>query len=224
MIPVQNLTAQAPLPPTPPLPPQGTPAATAGAPEAPVTFTQAYVNALKAKRSELSRQLESAQGRRDEAAKDLRNADDGVARTGLEQKLQVLDARLVQLETDIAANGRQLAAAPGNMLGSPSSSESSRPNDGRPFSSGQLTGISIVFTLAVLMPMALAFGRRMLRRPVEVKPSPQLMENTARMERMEQAVDAIAVEIERISEGQRFVTQLLGKRTEAAALPDSVRS
>ena len=35
----------------------------------------------------------------------------------------------------------------------------------------------------------------------------------ARMERMEQAVDAIAVEIERISEGQRFTTKLLSERT-----------
>jgi hypothetical protein len=29
------------------------------------------------------------------------------------------------------------------------------------------------------------------------------------MERLEQAVDAIAIEIERVSEGQRFVTRLL---------------
>jgi hypothetical protein len=35
----------------------------------------------------------------------------------------------------------------------------------------------------------------------------------ARLERMEQAVDAIAVEIERISEGQRFTTKLLSERT-----------
>jgi hypothetical protein len=35
----------------------------------------------------------------------------------------------------------------------------------------------------------------------------------ARLERMEQAVDAIAVEIERISEGQRFTTKLLSERS-----------
>jgi len=35
----------------------------------------------------------------------------------------------------------------------------------------------------------------------------------ARLERMEHAVDAIAVEIERISEGQRFTTKLLSERT-----------
>jgi hypothetical protein len=35
----------------------------------------------------------------------------------------------------------------------------------------------------------------------------------ARLERMEQALDAIAIEVERISEGQRFTTKLLSERT-----------
>lgn len=33
-----------------------------------------------------------------------------------------------------------------------------------------------------------------------------------RLERIEQAVDAIAIEVERISEGQRFTTKLLSER------------
>ena len=36
---------------------------------------------------------------------------------------------------------------------------------------------------------------------------------TARLERMEQAIDSIAVEVERISEGQRFTTKLLSERS-----------
>ncbi|HEU4995330.1 MAG TPA: hypothetical protein VFT29_10950 [Gemmatimonadaceae bacterium] len=38
----------------------------------------------------------------------------------------------------------------------------------------------------------------------------------ARLERIEQAVDSIAIEIERISEGQRFTTKLLSERTTSA--------
>jgi len=34
----------------------------------------------------------------------------------------------------------------------------------------------------------------------------------ARIERIEQAVDSIAIEMERVSEGQRFVTKLLSER------------
>ena len=37
-------------------------------------------------------------------------------------------------------------------------------------------------------------------------------EVTNRLERIEQAVDAIAVEVERISEGQRFTSRLLAER------------
>ena len=210
---IQPATAQLPATATPPARPEV--AIVAGQTEVPLSqpFTLAYVNALKAKRSELSRQIESAQGRRDDVAKALQRAPVGPAQTGLEQRLVVLDGRLAQLETDIAANGRQLAAAPGNLLTS-SSSEQPSSQDFGPFGSGQLTAISIVFTIAVLMPIALAAARTLFKRASVLKPSPQLLESSARLERMEQAIDAVAVEVERISEGQRFVTQLLGKRAE----------
>ncbi len=43
-----------------------------------------------------------------------------------------------------------------------------------------------------------------------------------RMARIEQAVDAIALEVERISEGQRFTTRLLAERASVAPpLPSS---
>lgn len=35
----------------------------------------------------------------------------------------------------------------------------------------------------------------------------------ARLERIEQAIDAMAVEVERVSEGQRFTTKLLAERS-----------
>ena len=40
-----------------------------------------------------------------------------------------------------------------------------------------------------------------------------------RMARLEQAVDAIAVEVERISEGQRFTAKLLSERSAEKSLP-----
>ena len=45
-----------------------------------------------------------------------------------------------------------------------------------------------------------------------------------RLERMEQSIDAIAVEIERISEGQRFTTKLLAETRQPDALHASSRS
>lgn len=46
---------------------------------------------------------------------------------------------------------------------------------------------------------------------------------SSRLERMEQSIDAIAVEVERISEGQRFTTKLLSDR-ESHAIPATSRS
>jgi hypothetical protein len=45
-----------------------------------------------------------------------------------------------------------------------------------------------------------------------------------RLERMEQSIDAIAVEIERISEGQRFTTKLLSDVRDSAAASIPARS
>lgn len=185
-----------------------------GAPSVPMTRSD--VAALRSRRSELSNQLNSANGRREELVKELAKTTDPAVRAGLEERLKVLDARLAQLEADIAANGRMLAAAPSNLL---QGSESAPPPQVfGVFSSGQATAISIVFTLAVLMPLALASARRMLRKPVTVKPTAEQVETAQRLARMEQAVDAIAVEIERISEGQRFVTQLMAQRQPALAV------
>jgi hypothetical protein len=49
-------------------------------------------------------------------------------------------------------------------------------------------------------------------------------DTSLRLERIEQAIEAMAVEVERISEGQRFVTRLLAERSkEGAALPAGER-
>lgn len=196
---------------------------TTGLDAAPVSLkplTSADVDALKAKRSELSRQLTSVQSRRDEVATELRRTTaESPSAKGLEQRLSVMDERIVQLERDIAANGRELARAPGELV-----SEEATAERYGPFSSGQLTAISIVSIVMVLGPLAIAAARLMFKRASQPKPSPQLLEGTARLERIEQAVDAMSIEIERISEGQRFVTQLLSSKAPAPALVERTES
>ena len=62
--------------------------------------------------------------------------------------------------------------------------------------------------LAIGVPLARAYSRRLdadsrnPRLPTEV---------TERLERMEHALDSVALEVERISEGQRFTTKLLSE-------------
>ena len=52
-------------------------------------------------------------------------------------------------------------------------------------------------------------------RRQEVGASKGLVVDEDRMARLEQAVEAIALEVERISEGQRFTTRLLSEQREA---------
>lgn len=68
-----------------------------------------------------------------------------------------------------------------------------------------------VATMA-MSPIFRAIGRRMENRQ-QLPADPNRGELVERMERMEQAVDAIAVQVERIAEGQRFTTKLLSDRT-----------
>ena len=50
-------------------------------------------------------------------------------------------------------------------------------------------------------------------------PAPALsQEQTRRFDRLEQSVDAIAIEVERISENQRYLTKLLGESKQAAKI------
>jgi hypothetical protein len=62
---------------------------------------------------------------------------------------------------------------------------------------------------AIFMPIARAYARRMENEPRHPTLPPDV---SARLERMEQALDSIAIEVERISEGQRFTTKLLAER------------
>ena len=81
-----------------------------------------------------------------------------------------------------------------------------------------------VFTVFVLFPIAIAVARFIWRRagkgPVQSTPqiSPQIDQ---RLERLEAGVDAIAIEIERVTEGQRFVTRLLSEQDSREKLPAS---
>lgn len=216
-------------PPPPPPPPEAVIApAPAGAPvglerafsvpaqQMTVPNTRAEVQALRERGGMLSDQLQSAQGRRDEVARELRRAD-GADKAGLEQRLQLLDQRIMLIESDIAANGRLLAAAPSNLLSSTAAPRSGDRGDNG-LNPGQITAVSIVFILFVLAPIALAYARRLFRRPIAAERTPEFVESQRRMERMEQAVDAIAIEVERVSESQRFLTRILTESREASAI------
>ncbi|HET7710491.1 MAG TPA: hypothetical protein VFL80_01040 [Thermoanaerobaculia bacterium] len=177
----------------------------------PIPLTKAEAEVIRDRRGELSDQLISASNRREELAKQMLALPAGPARTGIEGRLAVLDRRLAQLESDIAATGRQLTAAAPGVTSSTEGPVNDIPEN--------VMTVSIVLTIFVLFPLAITFARNLWKRgnrPAPAAPSP---ETNQRLERLEQGVEAIAIEIERVSEGQRFVTKLLSEAAPTARLP-----
>jgi hypothetical protein len=76
-------------------------------------------------------------------------------------------------------------------------------------------GTAIILSIGI--PLVRGLVRRWDRRAVLPVAD---VDTAARLERIEQAIDAMSLEVERIAEGQRFVTKLMTDRPpERAALP-----
>src|SRR5512139_2853375 len=110
---MQNPTPPAPAPPALPAPVPITVITTPAQPSLfstegptrPLTSQEAAV--IREQRSEMSRQLTSAQGRREEILDELRNAPPGTEQ-GLRDQYQVLSNRIVAIENDMEGSGRVL--------------------------------------------------------------------------------------------------------------------
>ena len=76
-----------------------------------------------------------------------------------------------------------------------------------------ITGIVAGTLMALLFPLVRAYARKLELEGAQPRIPAEVAE---RLARMEQAIDSVAVEIERISEAQRFTTRLLADRSNAA--------
>src|SRR5438105_2055204 len=192
----------------------------------PIPRTSRELDALKARRDELSSQLNSVDSRRNKLLSQLKQTGDPTAVKGLEARLALLDARQLQLESDIAQTGQQVSSAPAALIAT-----TSEPVFYGVFSSKQMVALSILSIIFVLFPLATGVGRAIWRRSAKPAVPPTALTETAqRLERLESSVDTIAIEIERISEGQRFVTTLLSEGQGAPMIgsgqraPETVRA
>jgi hypothetical protein len=169
-------------------------------------LTTRDIAVLRARREELSTQLNSVDSRRTKLVSQLSSTGDETARKGLEDRISLLDRRQLQLEGDLAETGRQLSSAPAGLV---TTTEQTMLGG---FDPDMITALGGVVTIFVLAPLAIAAARGMWRRSNRPPlPASALTETAQRLERLEQSVDAIALEIERVSEGQRFVTKLLSE-------------
>lgn len=190
---------------------------------APATAVEMYL-AAKAYREVLTEQRESLRETRRSVANALRE-DQRTAPDleGLQKRLTVLDEQMVELEKQIGvANAReaQAAAIPGAI-------PPEVPDPPRPPDVEDIVAIGALLSFALMFPVVIAYSRRIWRR--SAKMTVTLPPDVAhRMQAMEEAIESVAVEVERIGEGQRFVTQALADQPRfvgaGAAEPVMVRA
>jgi hypothetical protein len=72
---------------------------------------------------------------------------------------------------------------------------------------------------ATLIPSVSPIGRAILQSPWQNVQNMSLSTPDVRFDRLEEAIDAMAIEVERVSESQRYATRLLHDRSGAAPQP-----
>lgn len=181
-------------------------------PASPATAQEMY-EAMRTQRRVIEDQLESQLTDRDELVGPLRaGAVTGADRDGLEARLRATDARITDLQAQLARAEAQEAAAAG-LPGA--TTESPREQRQDLYEGAMVVGSMLLFVFAI--PMSIAWARRVWRKnAVTIVLPPEL---TNRLDAIERSVETTAIEVERIGEGQRFVTQLMAKRGDAGALP-----
>jgi hypothetical protein len=221
---MQQTTLQVPARPSDPIVvvqgTQGSPSITVPMPQ-----TSRDIDALNARREELSRQLISVDGRRSKLITQLKQTADPTAIKGLQDRLALLDSRQLQLESDIQLTGEQLTSPAAGLIAS-----TAAPPVFAGLAQKEIMTLSVLSIVLIWFPLAFAAARSLWKRSNRPGLPPTAFTETAqRLERLEASVDAIAIEIERVSEGQRFVTKLLSESQPAPMLgagqrtPETVR-
>jgi hypothetical protein len=156
-----------------------------------------------AQRKELGNQLDNLQEQRSNLSEKLQDPMvSGADRKGVETRIADLDARIQAVDKQIAtadAQVAQAAAVPGAVVEEPPVYHNNEPPAG--------VIIGSLFMMFCIFPITIAYCRRIWRRggtAITAVPG-ELME---RMSRLDQAVESIAIEVERIGEGQRFMTRV----------------
>ena len=160
---------------------------------------------LEMERANLVRQLETTTGDRHQA---------------VEERLTTNHVRMDRMQAQITAAETQLAlirsrdALPQTLVPPPVPQGPSFPP--------QLIAIPALTIICIGLPLAIAYARRIWRK-ADALGSAIPREVLDRLERIDRNVDAIALEVERIGESQRYLAKQQAEHLAIARESDSVR-
>jgi hypothetical protein len=142
------------------------------------------------------------------------------ARPGVQQQWADVGVQLAKVDGKIATLEARIALKQGRTFSAPVANPTI-PFIPRLIVPNLVVPTAMFMTLVLALPISIAAAKRILRGAPRATPVPS--DETMRLERIEQAVDTIAIEVERISEGQRFVTRLMAERPSTAASNQSAQ-
>jgi exonuclease VII large subunit len=206
---------QATAAPSAPAPP-ATPAA-----QIPVPTTRAELNGLVAKRSELESQLENLTERRQELYRQRQNMGRQEGQ-GHDNRMAVIDEQTTRIEREILELNTAIAEGMAKIPfeGGPITGTSQQINRDlvREVRNGAEDAVatSMFASVAGLLALYVLWRgfRRFIwkRKPVPAPAAISVPDQSPRLEQLQQSVDVIALEVERISEAQRFLAKVLNER------------
>lgn len=170
--------------------------------------------ALRIRHTNLSDQMSNVMSRRKSLLEQLKSADPGT-RQGLIEQIRVLDGPVVELEQELQVMGQALRYVRPELL---TATTGPSAQDVLQKVTNDLVPIIAILSVFVFAPFAIAVSRFIWRRATPA-PKPIAVADTQvqnRLDQLQQAVDTIAIEVERISEGQRFVTKLISEQERPA--------
>ena len=207
----------APLQAKPRLPEIPAPAAAPTPAPAPQPGQVTSISALQEQVASYAQQLAGLRAQRNVLQRQISASTDGTTRAALELRKVPLEQQIAQTEIDLESARAQLRSRQSQYT----VQNDFRPPPRRGMDPDVAAGLLFAFIFAVLMPISIAIARRIWRGKKDV--APRVEDSLSpRFDRLEQAVDAIAIEVERISEGQRFVTKVLVERP-GSERPSTVR-
>ena len=177
----------------------------------PLTSPQAIYSGLVRQQRELNNQLEALKRERSSAGTWLRQERnlDVADRAGLQKRIITVDARIDALEAQRAMVDAQVASAaavPGAVVDLPRFDRRGPPE--------AVFALAAMFMVVAILPLSIAYARRIWRRGgMHVAALPNNVNE--RLTQLDQAVESIALEVERIGEGQRFITRVLSEPNRA---------
>lgn len=177
---------------------------------------------IQARVREATERAREGQQRAIDAAQRAQDAQDAqVGRLAIPpapEVVRVQDGRVI-----VDEGGQRIVIGPEGPVATGGRGGSGMPNDFDIPPRAESIAYSFFLTVAVIaigVPLVRAFARWLDRHGTPPAVPPEV---TRRLEAIEQAIETVAVEVERISEGQRFTTRLLNEMREVPRLEAAER-